>query len=190
MSEVSTVDGVVPDVTPDVAELVTRAYRRHRDEVFHMALRFGAGRRAWAEDVTQDVFVALCRNAHRVSRDPADPDDLRPWLHRVAANRCIQKLRRERVRNAPGVRWFLGRMRPAPPDLAELTSRREDLGLVLEALELLPAKERVAFCMYYLDDLDMPEIGEILGHSKGYVCKLIHRAKARIQAAGWEVQDG
>jgi RNA polymerase sigma-70 factor (ECF subfamily) len=188
VSDASTFPGLAQVASPDLTEVVSRAYLRHRDEVYRLALRFGAGRQAWAEDVTQDVFVSLCRFADGISHDPENPDDLRPWLYRVTANRCIQKIRRERVRNAPGVRWLLGRLRPSEPDVDETAIHREDLRTVMQALEELPAKERVVFSMYYLDDMDMPEIGAMLGHSKGYICKLIHRARARIEAAGWEVE--
>jgi RNA polymerase sigma-70 factor (ECF subfamily) len=43
--------------------------------------------------------------------------------------------------------------------------------------------------MYYIDGLEQAEIGEILGFSKSYVCKLIKRARASVEAAGWEVGD-
>ncbi len=187
MSSVSAYRHVVRDASPDLAEVVADAYRRHRDEVYRLALRFGAGRRSWAEDVTQDVFVALCRTAHRITRNPDDPDDLRPWLYRVTANRSIQKLRRDKVRSAPGVRWLLRHMRGTEPTLDDVIVHRDDLRAAMETLRELPAKERVVFCMYHLDGLDMVEIGHALGHSKGYICKLIHRARARIETAGWEV---
>ena len=35
------------------------AWEAHRGRVFHWALRYGAGDRAWAEDVTHDVFLKL-----------------------------------------------------------------------------------------------------------------------------------
>ena len=43
--------------------------------------------------------------------------------------------------------------------------------------------------MYYLDDMEQLEIGEILGLSKSYVCKLIKRARASLRAGGWEMTD-
>src|SRR5262249_43959207 len=36
-------------------------YRRHHRLVFRVALRYGGGNTAWAEDVTQDVFVDLLK---------------------------------------------------------------------------------------------------------------------------------
>ena len=56
-------------------------------------------------------------------------------------------------------------------------------------LETLPPKQRIAFCMYRLDGKEQQEIGDILGFSKSYVCKLIKRAEEKIRAEGWEVGD-
>src|SRR5262245_28442646 len=61
------------------------AYERHRHDVFRLALRYGAGRRAWAEDVTQEVFVRLMEIVDRLDA----PSDLGAWLYRVTANHCV-----------------------------------------------------------------------------------------------------
>jgi len=68
-------------------------------------------------------------------------------------------------------------------------AERRDLRRVDVMLAKLPPKQRVAFCMYRLDGKEQAEIGEILGFSKSYVCKLIKRAEATIREAGWEVGD-
>lgn len=164
---------------------VAELYREHRDQVYRLALRYGRGDRTWAEDITQDVFVSLCKVIDRLDDDEA----LKGWFYRVATNRCLSRLRRETVANAPAVRWLLGRsIRPSADPEAQATERR-DLKRVDAVLETLPPKQRIAFCMYRLDGKEQQEIGEILGFSKSYVCKLIKRAEAKIRAEGWEVGD-
>ncbi|MCH9680901.1 MAG: sigma-70 family RNA polymerase sigma factor [Deltaproteobacteria bacterium] len=164
---------------------VASLYRQHRDQVYRLALRYGRGDRTWAEDITQDVFVSLCKVVDRLDDDEA----LKGWFYRVATNRCLSRLRRETVANAPAVRWLLGRAARLPPDPETLTTERRDLQRVNEMLSTLPPKQRIAFCMYRLDGKEQADIGEILGFSKSYVCKLIKRAEASIRAAGWEVGD-
>ena len=41
--------------------------------------------------------------------------------------------------------------------------------------------------MYWLDGKEQEEIGRILGHSKGYVCKLIQRAVEKLEKDGWGI---
>lgn len=170
----------------ELAERIDRLYRTHRDDVHRIALRYGRGNRSFAEDVTQDVFLTLCRTIGRVD----STRDMAPWFYRVTTNRCLSKLRRDAVRNAPGVRWIIGRSRPAPIDPEALTSDRRTISAAFEVLQTLPPKQQVAFCAYHLDGKQLDEIGDIMGHSKGYVCKLVKRAEEAIRAAGWEVGDG
>src|ERR1044072_1155828 len=67
-------------------------YATHRAFVFHRCLRYGAGDVAFAEEVTQDVFVKLLEPLPSLR----DPHDLGGWLNRVTANLAISRLRRER----------------------------------------------------------------------------------------------
>src|SRR5437762_1383893 len=55
---------------------VEALYRRHHRFVFRLALRYGKGNTAWAEDVTQDVFVDLFKIVHTLH----DLDDMEGWL--------------------------------------------------------------------------------------------------------------
>jgi RNA polymerase sigma-70 factor (ECF subfamily) len=165
----------------DVRARVQWLYRRHRDEVYRLALRYGRGDPTWAEDVTQDVFVSLCRNVHRLE----DWGDLGRWFYRVTHNCCLSRMRRAATRET--IRWLLGR--GAVVDDERRAVHRQGLRRVLEVVDGLEPRQRIAFCMYYLDGLEQAEIGEMLGFSKSYVCKLIKRARASVEAAGWEVGD-
>ncbi|WP_437304225.1 RNA polymerase sigma factor [Sorangium sp. So ce388] len=165
---------------------VEALYRRHHRLVHRLALRYGKGNLAWAEDVTQDVFLDLFKALPTLT----DHDDLEGWLYRATTNRCFNRLRRERFLSLAPVRWLLGEQpqEPRPPDA--LAIARDDLRRAFDALNALPVKERVAFSMYYLDGKEQEEIGRVLGHSKGYVCKLIQRAVQHLGGAGWKVDHG
>ncbi len=162
-------------------------YREHRELVYRLAMRYGGGNPAWAEDITQEVFVRLFDALDKLE----ERDGYEAWFYRVTSNRCLNRLRGERLRNSAPVRWLLGkRTEVEPQDLERAVSAREELEQAWQVLEALPPKERIAFSMLYIDGKRQVEIAEILGHSKGYVCKLIKRAEARVRATGWEVEDG
>lgn len=153
---------------------VARLYATHRASVYRLCLRYGSGDRAWAEEVTGDVFVTVMARVDRLG----DQDDLGGWFYRVTTNHCLKRLRRDRVRRTFGLD---GRARSADrPGAAAMA--RVDLQVVLAAMAALPPKERVALSMHALDGQTLTEIGEVLGHSKGYVSKLISRARARLAA--------
>lgn len=169
----------------DAAATVEALYRKHHAFVFGLALRYARGRTAWAEDVLQDVFVDLLRALPTLS----DTDALEGWLYRATTHRCFKRLRRERFLALPAVRWLLGapHEEPVHPEVAAVA--RHDLRRAFEVVGELPPKERVAFFMFHLDGRSLDEIGEVLGHKKSYVCKLIQRATDHLRALGWEVPD-
>ena len=157
-------------------------YRAHRDRVYVWALRYGAGRTAWAEDVTHDVFLQLHRHLRRL-----DGQDLGAWLYRVTANCALARLRSERS----WLRRLTHLFDPPPP--VELPddahARKQDAAAALALLATLPPKERLIISMHLLDGHSQRDIAATLGFSEGYVSKLMARAWARIRAAGWEVSD-
>jgi RNA polymerase sigma-70 factor (ECF subfamily) len=172
----------VPDASARrVRDLVESAYTDHRQMVFHLALRYAGGRRAWAEDVTQEVFASLVKAA-RAAEGVREP---KAWLYRATTNRCLNQLRRERFLDLPGVRWIIAARRvthdPESLGIAEETEKQ-----MWRSLEALPPKIRVAFSMHYFDGLKQTEIAAILGHSRGYVSKLIKQGETRIRALAGE----
>ncbi|MBL8910294.1 MAG: sigma-70 family RNA polymerase sigma factor [Archangium sp.] len=157
-------------------------YRAHRDRVYRWAVRFAAGRTAWAEDVTHDVFLQLHRHLHRL-----DTDDLGAWLYRVTANQALARLRHESSWVTRILKVFSANDPVQQPD--EALERRDDASLAMAALEKLPPKERMCVSMHVLDELSQREIARTLGMSEGYVSKLLTRAWDRLRADGWEVGD-
>lgn len=163
----------------DVAALLDRLYRRHHRAVYQLALRYGLGNEAWAEDVVQDVFLTLFDRLPTLT----DVEQLDGWLYRVTTNRCLRKLRRDSFLNRPLVRWLLARDRVAEASPEQQVFARRDLERARSALAALPARERVVVGMCHLDGKSQREVCETLGLSKGYVSKLLARALARLEEA-------
>lgn len=165
-----------PDEAEDPRDL-DALYRTHYAHVLRLCLRMSAGRRAWAEDVAQDVFLQL-------HQQPGILDDVRnveAWLTTVTTRRCIARLRRERWLDAAPIRWLLrsGQRAPTSPETAGIVD--ESLRRAAQAVQAQPAKVRAAFFLYYVDQMTVSEIGAVLGHSKGYVSKLLARAKDAVE---------
>jgi RNA polymerase sigma-70 factor (ECF subfamily) len=164
--------------------LFDASYRLHRDDVYRLCLRYGAGRPAWAEDVTHDVFLKLLEHLPELS----DPESCGGWLYRVAANLAVSRLRREQSWVGK-LRTFLAADEPDERSASDLFEEREEAAAVMRTLDELPARERVVLCMKVLDGKSQKEIAEALALSEGYVSKLCARAWARVQGVGWSVSD-
>ena len=140
-------------------------YDRHGALVFGYALRLTADR-ALAEDVSQEVFLALLR--HGGTYDPARP--FIPWLLTLVRNKAIDFFRR--TGNKPEAL--------APAHLEDLPSKPADspIGEPIErALAELPAAFREA--VWLSDGLGIPyvEVAEILGCDVGTVGSRVSRGR-------------
>ncbi|MEM6993972.1 MAG: sigma-70 family RNA polymerase sigma factor [Myxococcota bacterium] len=168
-----TLVGAKPAEPADDAE---RLYRRFGPTAFKLALRYSGGDRAWAEDVVQDVFLEVHQDAARIVAMKSP----RGWIYRATTNRCLKRLRRERLMNSPVVRWWLGGQVRATPDPETLGAARQELGRAFEAVSQLPPRQQVAFWMHHVDGLSQARIGQILGVGKSSVCRLLQRAEATL----------
>ena len=154
---------------------------RYRDRVYRLCLRYGSGRRSFAEDVTQEVFIRLYRSFSSV--DQSQP--IMDWLYAVASRLCISRLRRDR-----SMLGWLSRLVHQPPDdvpsAAQIFERHEEAAAVMAAIDRLPPRQRVALCMKAIDGKTQREIARILRVTEGYVSRLISDARATLSAMGWE----
>lgn len=156
-------------------------YQAYYDKIYYRALRYAGGRQAWAEDITQEVFIALLEHLHTL--DPTV--DALPWLYRVTTNRSLNKLKREALWSHKLMPKWLGQQRRADHiDPEALTGAKQELISLYSAVHSLPPKERVAFLLHRVEGLNLEEVGQQMGHSKGYISKLVQRAQERLEATG------
>ena len=156
-------------------------YAEHRDAVYRLCLRYGAGRASFAEDVTQETFVRLYQSFAKLDRERPISD----WLYAVASRLCISRLRRDRSMLGWLARLVHRGEEPAP-SAAQLYEHHEAAAGLMEAIGRLPPRQRVALCMKAIDGKSQKEIARILRVSEGYVSQLITRARQALTDMGWE----
>lgn len=54
--------------------------------------------------------------------------------------------------------------------------------LLVQSIELLPEREKLMMALYYEQDLNLREIGDVMGVTESRVCQLHSQAVARIRA--------
>lgn len=165
---------------------IEQYYATYGRLVFSRCLRIGGGNVAWAEDVTHDVFVRFLEQRERLDASK----NVRGWLLTVAYHRCLDRARRDRSiwpRVRAALRAMVSTQSETTPE--QRLQLDEELQAVASTLEQLPPLERVVLVMRQLEGMSQQEIAATLNLSKGYVSKLVHRAIARIRAAGWEFHD-
>lgn len=144
---------------------------RHVNLVFAAAFR-QTGDAGVAEEVAQNVFVALARKAPRL----AGHETLAGWLHRTAIleakARLRADLRRQRREVAAAALDALHR---------EGRSAAEDLTPLLdEGLLNLREGDRLALVLRYLEERSLREVGVLLGVDEDAARKRVSRALDRL----------
>ena len=127
-------------------------------------------------DVHHDVFVRALGSV----KDIAEPAALKAWITQVTvftARTCIQKRSR---------RWWL---RLLPPDEVPEQETPPSSGEVNEAvqatytvLEKLPADERIAFALRFVDGMELTEVALACGVSLATIKRRLARAEDRFLA--------
>jgi RNA polymerase sigma-70 factor, ECF subfamily len=152
---------------------LAKLHERYAMLIFNLASQ-SLGR-ASAEEIVQDVFVAVWRKAGTF--DP-NRGTFRSWVLRIAHLRVINELRRRARRprvepdpsglhlgNVPG-------LDPDPSEAAWLDDRRD---IVRAAVNALPPPQRQALSLAFLEDLTHQQISETLNLPLG-------TTKSRIRA--------
>ena len=67
-------------------------------------------------------------------------------------------------------------------DPAEILADQNVKTLLVKAIELLPEREKLMMALYYEQDLNLREIGEVMGVSESRVCQLHTQAIARLRS--------
>lgn len=128
-----------------------------------------------AEDVLQDVFVRAYAGLQANGRELS----LRPWLYRIAHNRCVDELRRP----VPPVRESLELAPVAVSDPVLESEKRESLRRLIIDIRRLPDQQRSALLMREMSGMAYTEIADVLGLSVPAVKSLLVRARISLAAA-------
>lgn len=157
-------------------EALGELYDRYRQLVYRTALAITGDPDA-ASDLLQDVFLRLHRFSIRI--DPQRP--LEPWLYRMTANLSYTWVKRRNrwIRPLEDLAdWLVGTSRNQPYELAE---RNDEWQHVQQAVSNLPLTQRVVVVLYYLNDLSLQEISDILDVPVGTVKSRLHYGRSTLR---------
>jgi RNA polymerase sigma-70 factor (ECF subfamily) len=157
----------------------TEVFEESRPILLGLAYRI-LGSRADAEDAVQDTFIKWQTTDKDEIENPA------AWLTTACTRRCIDLLRaahRTRVD-------YVGPWLPEPVHTAVDDAPAEKLALTtslatafLLLLERLTPKERAAYLLHEIFDIDYPEVARTLEMQESACRKLVSRARANIDQA-------
>lgn len=135
-----------------------------------------------ADEIAQDVWLRVLRGLHQL-RDGAK---LRAWLFGIARRTLMDRLREHYT--TPAMSQVDVTDLVAANDINDATEDlEEDLAAVQEALARLPVVEREALTLFYLRELSLGEVADVLGVPIGTVKSRLFRARKLLRR---EVEPG
>ncbi|CAH1651854.1 RNA polymerase sigma factor [Chelatococcus asaccharovorans] len=164
---------------------LVRFMERHGRGLRHFAARYLDSRED-AEDVVQDVFVAVWKHAGRFDSGRARATT---WLYRIAANRCKDLRRWRRLRAFIGLEDLHDLLPADEIDAEAATGARQELARVRAGLRQLPERQRMALLLRAVADLDVPTIAEVMGATVGSVEQLLVRARRALRDRAADADD-
>jgi RNA polymerase sigma-70 factor (ECF subfamily) len=140
---------------------------------FERPLRYYLIKALGDEDRAYDVLQEVWLNVMRTIRQLVEPKALRVWLYRLAHGRVVDHIRRRRVRE------MAEQERAAPEDASQADPQftSVDAQAIHRALDELPPLQRQALVLFFLEDLSLEDIAEVLRCPVGTVKSRLHYGK-------------
>ena len=175
------------------AELLA-ALRAGREEAFETLVRAHSGRmlsvcrrilrnEEEAKDAVQEAFVSAFRGISKFQ----GTSQLGTWLHRIAVNASLMRLRSRKRRPEESIEELLppfkddGHARFEPrdwsPNALQTVESRESREFVRSCIDRLPELYRTVVLLRDIEELDTSEAAEVLGVSDGVIKVRLHRAR-------------
>lgn len=133
------------------------------------------------EDVVQEALIEAYRKLDKY--DESRP--LKPWLFRIAHNRCIDFLRRRGVRDGAEAAVAV------PEAVSPVEPAALGVGKAVEQLVVsLPPKERACILLKDVFDYSLEEIAELVDSTVGGVKAALNRGRAKLASSPASPQSG
>ena len=159
------------------AEAFAQLFRRHHGRIYRFALHMTTSP-SIAEDVTQDVFLAVMSDAARYDAARAS---VAAWLCGIARNHVRRRAERDRrlepLHDGDEDEGLDGALAVEADALGDLT-RADSIHALRDAVSSLPVRYREAVVVCDLEEMSYRDAAAALGCAVGTVRSRLHRARA------------
>jgi len=153
------------------APALARIYRLVSAKLFALALSIVKSR-ARAEEVLQDAFTSIWRNAHRFDPEKGAP---MTWMITITRNRALTSLRSLPPEDSIDLMPERDQWRSPEPDPLDQTIRRSEARDVADCMARLETRHREVLSMAYVEGFTHQELSHRLGVPLGTVKSWIRR---------------
>lgn len=153
----------------------TALYRRHHRSIYRFAYQM-SGSAAVADEVTQEVFLALIRQPERFRQEQGP---LGAFLHGIARNHVLKSLGRDRrYVSQDEDESGMDDLPASECDVLTLLMQVQERELLRQAVLSLPEVYREALVLCDIEELNYDDAAVRIGCPVGTVRSRLHRARA------------
>ena len=160
---------------PTIAITIEQLIDRYQDLVFSVCYRM-VNNYFEAQDLAQETFLSAY-----LPLDRFDGAHEKAWLCRIAANKCTDYLRRQRMQLVPDGEEAMLALPDEAPDPERQVLEDEVQEELKAACETLKEPYRAAALSYFVEEMSFGEIAEQTGQNVKTVQTRIYRAKAQLK---------
>ena len=143
---------------------------RHKAMAYNVALRI-VGIEADAEEVAMDAFVKAYNNLKKFNQE----SKFTTWFYRIVTNQALSFKRKKRI-DTVDIENANAMVNHASGSL----DRKENQLLVSKAIHSLSEKDGTLLTLFYLKELSLDEISEMVELTANNVKVGVHRARKRL----------
>lgn len=149
--------------------------QRYQASVFNVCLRM-MGERREAEDMTQEAFIRAHERLHTFDEERP----FGPWIRRVAANHCLNRLKRHAPATVPLEDELDIPRQPGQLQPEQVVIKRDRQRTIRQAILNLPANYRAVIELRHYQGLSYAEIGSAMGLPLSDVKSYLFRARKQL----------
>lgn len=148
----------------------------HLSKTVRLAMRI-MGSATAAEDIAQEAFIRVWKNAARWEDPETRGAQFSTWLYRIVLNLCIDEKRRSKTVGLDEDFDIADERLNA----ADRLQQREQSARVRAALDKLPERQRAAFILCFYEEHSNKEAADLLGISVKAVESLLVRSRRTLR---------
>nr|WP_241691223.1 sigma-70 family RNA polymerase sigma factor [Sneathiella chungangensis] len=139
---------------------------------YRLAMRI-LGDNGLAEDMAQEAFIRLWKQAPKWQAKA----QIKTWLHRVTHNLCVDYLRKQKRYSDDEI----PDVEDPRPGVLEIKAQQQLGDKVTEALQKLPARQRIAISLVHFEECGNIEAAAIMDISVDALESLLARGRRKLK---------
>ena len=149
---------------------------RHHIGVYNFAYTMLGNTQA-AEDILQECFVRLFTYATSIDTDRP----LKPWLYRVTVNLSYDWSSERIAQPLDEILDWISKLAGAFPAPDHKAEEQETMKMVRDVVAQLPPLHRAVVVLFYMENLSIDEVSQVLDLPAGTVKSRLHYARGRLR---------